>query len=115
MADDPIPDIEQEHYDTIRELAPDLPAEYDQWLLILEQVIAERRKRGHQPQFIRITRDDFAAFLARKQGNTQELLRCAISIARASPTNAKGEYDPLGDNAGSPDVKSEYDPFSDDD
>ena len=98
MPDDPVPYIEDEDYDDIRALALDMPPKYDDWHAAYERDIADRRRRGHDPQPIQITPAALAEFLAGRKGDAQALLRCAVSIARTSPPNVISEYDPLSDD-----------------
>ncbi len=90
MADDPLPFIAEKDYEAFRPIIKqDFPDTYDEWLKRHEQEKLERCRQGHNVKPIDVRPDEFAKFCRDQggegKGSWQDLLRFAITIAKAEP------------------------------
>ena len=94
MATEPLPFIEEDDYEAIQKIAPDLPNTYADWLKLHEQ---EKRKHSkiNPIQEVPVRPDKFEAYCKdrRGQGSAQALLSFALD--NAGPYEVDHEYDPL--------------------
>ena len=88
MDDDPLPFIAEKDYEDFRPIIKqDFPDTYNEWLKRHEQEKSDRRRLGYNPRDIDVRPDEFAEFCHHHnyKGIFQDLLRFAITIAKAEP------------------------------
>jgi hypothetical protein len=109
MTDDPVPWIEEQDYEKIRELVPELPKRHSDWLAMYEQDAGQRRLLGHEPSPIRIVPQELVDFLRQhgRRGSVQELVRLAVHMAK-TPASVVDEFGSFASD-------DDFDPLQSDD
>ena len=106
MTAEPLPYIEEAHYDAIRRVAPNLPETYDAWLMLIER----RRRARSTLSFIRLVPvlpAEFVAYCLRQglTGSLQTLLLFAMDKAAGSDATGQDERGRLDNITEQPEIR----------